>query len=1071
MKLFKVGIFIIVWLFSLPLCANSSKKDDYLKHGFVCPPESTRPIVYWYLMNGHLSKDGITKDLEAMSKVGIGEVFLGNIYLTRLPPGPVKIFTPEWKECMQHAVKETARLGIKISFFNSPGWSQSGGPWVQPDHAMRYLTYSDTIVCSDGMVAAKMSRPQPFFQDVALLAFRYKDRVKTAISYHSFPEGDKLSNLFDRNRSTKCVFKNQQGQSVCVDIKYEKEFTARSLSVNPTNMNFQVSCEVFVWKDGEYKLVKKHFFDRLNKDRQLGPLLNAEMVAAIGEVKGRDFRVVFNGVPASFELEDIQLSEENKLEEYNEKWLNKLPHTWKPGWNAYQWSTQEQINQSGVLNKEDVWNISSFLHGDSVFWQAPKGVWKILRIGMTTTGTTNLPAPPNATGLEIDKMNREVLLPHYEAYIGQIMDGLSPKESRAFNRIIADSYETGPQNWTDNMRPDFIARYGYDPLPYLPSLAGIIIDSAEKTNRFLWDIRRMIADKVADEYVGGLRKLCENKGIRLWVENYGHWGFPSEFLKYGGQSHDIGGEFWTHGMNDFECRLAASACHIYGKKKVYAESYTSSGRFYERYPGELKRIGDWSYCEGINHGVLHLYMHQPYENKYPGVNAWFGIEYNRNNTWYEQSKSWIDYQRRCYFMLEQGMPVADVCFFVGEDVPKMAGWKDTSLSKGYNFDFINSDVIENQMYAKNGRVYLPNGNSYALLVLPPLNTMRPSLLKKIRDLVDNGAKILGIPPLASPSLSNYPECDTQVRSLSEYLWGDLDNMSQIVKRKVGKGLVMSGLSVNEALKNIDVQEDLSIQEDSILWVHRGLSDGDIYFLSNQKNKPAVFNASFRVANKQPELWNAIDGSTRFLAAYKNENGRTTVPLYLEAGESCFVVFQEETKSMHYKDLKVEQNFPKDKCLLDISNSWNIHFSNKWLGTDFTLKEQSLFDWSKSDNPNVRYFSGSAVYSTDFEITEKKSPLYLCFSDIKVIATIKLNGQDVGTLWCPPYRINITDEVKVGKNRLEVTVTNLWVNQLVWQAQKEKEERKTWLLEENINPNQPLASSGLIGKSWIVSNKY
>lgn len=226
MKLFKVGIFIIVWLFSLPLCANSSKKDDYLKHGFVCPPESTRPIVYWYLMNGHLSKDGITKDLEAMSKVGIGEVFLGNIYLTRLPPGPVKIFTPEWKECMQHAVKEAARLGIKISFFNSPGWSQSGGPWVQPDHAMRYLTYSDTIVCSDGMVAAKMSRPQPFFQDVALLAFRYKDRVKTAISYHSFPEGDKLSNLFDRNRSTKCVFKNQQGQSVCVDITYEKEFTA-----------------------------------------------------------------------------------------------------------------------------------------------------------------------------------------------------------------------------------------------------------------------------------------------------------------------------------------------------------------------------------------------------------------------------------------------------------------------------------------------------------------------------------------------------------------------------------------------------------------------------------------------------------------------------------------------------------------------------------------------------------------------------------------------------------------------------------------------------------------------------
>lgn len=1064
----KAGILILLFIICFSPDINAVVKDD-LRNGFIVPPDSTKPFVYWYLMNGHLSKEGITKDLEAMTRIGIGEVFLGNIHLTRLASGEVEIFTPEWTDCMRHAIKEGSRLGIRISFFNSPGWSQSGGPWIKPGQSMRYLTFSERRVQGGDFTTFEIARPADFFQDVVTLAFREEESEKRVMSFQSVPACDSLGKLFDGDVSTTCLFKNKQGQSVGIDLRFGEKTAARSLSIQPTQMSFSTTCEVFVEERGEYRSVKKHALDRLNKGNQLGPLQDAEIVISIDEVEGTNFRVVFHSVPANFELKNMTLSEKNRLEDYNEKWLHKLPHTWRPSWETYQWTAQQQKSQSGVINEHDVIDVSSFLVGDSLRWKAPNGHWRILRIGMTTTGTTNVPASPVATGLEVDKMNRKYLSEHYDAYIGQLVDGLTKDEKRSFKRIIADSYETGPQNWTDGMRQSFMDAYNYDPFPYLLSLAGVIVESAEKTDRFLWDIRRFIADKVANEYVGGLRNLCDQHNIRLWLENYGHWGFPSEFLKYGGQSHDIGGEFWTHGMNDFECRLAASACHIYGKNKVYAESFTSSGRYYERYPAELKRIGDWSYCEGVNQGVLHLYMHQPYSDRYPGVNAWFGIELNRNNTWFEQSKAWIDYQRRCYFMLQQGAPVVDICFFVGEDAPKMEGWKDKDMPSGFNYDFINAEVIENYLKVKNGRLYLPSGISYALMVLPPLTTMRPALLKKINLLVKEGAVILGTPPLYSPSLSNYPVCDEEVRNLAQQLWGNLNpRRNSSTTRKVGKGMVLSTISIQEALESMGVEEDVVTEDDSVLWTHRQWKDGDIYFLSNQRTEAIELSVSFRVKDRQPEYWNPMDGSTRKLPTYSNENGRTMVPIRLHGGESCFIVFREKVEPQR-SSLKVVDNFPIDKWLFDIPEIWDIHFRNKWLGVDFSVEKQSLFDWTESAHTNIKHFSGSATYSTKFQADQVEGSLFLCFDDIKVIATIKLNGKELGTIWHPPYRINITDALQIGENTLEVIVTNLWVNQLVYQAQQKQDEKSTWLLEENMDPNQSLQSSGLMGRVWVVSN--
>ena len=299
-------------------------------------------------------------------------------------------------------------------------------------------------------------------------------------------------------------------------------------------------------------------------------------------------------------------------------------------------------------------------------WDVPAGDWVIVRTGMTTTGTRNSPASPEGSGLEVDKMNRQAAALHFDAFIGEILRRMPAADRRALKHVVADSYEMGSQNWTDDLAPVFRERFGYDPLPWLPVLTGRVVGSADQSERFLWDLRRLVADRVATEYVGGLRDLCRPHGLQLWLENYGHWGFPAEFLQYGGQSDCIGGEFWLGGLGSIECRAASSAANTYGFPRVSAEAFTG-GPLFRTVPADLKARGDWAFCEGINHFVLHVYIHQPWEDRFPGVNAWFGTEFNRHNTWFAASRDWVNYLRRCCLLLQQGTRVADVAYFIGEE--------------------------------------------------------------------------------------------------------------------------------------------------------------------------------------------------------------------------------------------------------------------------------------------------------------------------------------------------------------------------------------------------------------------
>ena len=568
-----------------------------------------------------------------------------------------------------------------------------------------------------------------------------------------------------------------------------------------------------------------------------------------------------------------------------------------PYWKDYLWPVQPEVTgQSLVIDPESVIDISKYRKSDgTISWNVPAGRWKIMETGMTTTGATNGPASPEATGLETDKMSKKHIAAHFDAYLGQIIRRIPAADRKSWKVVVEDSYETGGQNWTDGLMDEFAAKYGYSPVAYLPVLKGNVVGSRDQSDRFLWDLRRLVADKVSYDYVAGLREVSHKNGLTTWLENYGHWGFPGEFLQYGGQSDEVGGEFWSEGdLGNIENRAASSCAHIYGKQKVSAESFTCGGRAYSRHPATMKQRGDRFFTEGINNTLLHVYIEQP-DERVPGLNAGFSNEFNRHNTWFEYMPMFIQYLKRTNFMLQQGNYVADVAYFIGEDAPKMTGICEPTLPQGYSFDYINGEVIHNRVSVKDGKLVLPDGMSYRMLVLPNLETMRPELLKKIAELVQQGAVVLGPAPKRSPSMKGYPAADQQVRKLANELWGVVDGI-KVKSARVGKGMILSGMEMQEALDLIGVVPDCKFgKEDPALFIHRKLADGEIYFLSNQSDKTITINPEFRITGKSPELWNSVSGNCRKLPAFRQNTQTTTVPLKLEAFESQFIIFRKRAE--------------------------------------------------------------------------------------------------------------------------------------------------------------------------------
>ena len=869
---------------SLSLCA------DTLRQNFVTPPDNTKPYMYWYWLNNNASAKGITADLEAMRQAGIGEVFIGHVVSDGIPEGAVPILSPEWWRLVAHAVSEGDRLGVRVSMFNGPGWSQSGGPWMKPEQSMRYLVSAETLVTGGQTFRGVPPKHAKAIQDVALIAYPVPQRDAGTVRparVGTEPKNDSLAALLTSG-SGEC---DLPLAPLTIELEFAAAATFQTLTLDFGDSPVRLEGVLESVRNGAATKLRDLALFRTNLSTAMGPFVAAPFTFSFAPTETDRLRITFTRLEGKPVVRDIACSCAARIDFGVEKQLGRMYAEPVPPVDAFLWPRLSEPVAGTAVEAARIVDLTGKTSKDGALaWQAPAGGdWLIARIGMASTGVKCGPTPPQAQGLECDKMSRAAVDTHFDGMIGEFLRRVPADQRKGFTHITLDSYEVGPQNWTDGMTGIFEKTYGYDPTPWLACLSGRVIGSRDQTDRFLWDWRRLVADRVARNYVGGLKAVANRHGLKTWLENYGHWGFPGESLQYGGASDDIGGEYWLwNTLGDVECRLATSTAHVYGKKVVSAESFTSGKNFVQT-PANMKTRGDWCMTQGINHFVLHVYTHQPYDAT-PGIVPWFGTDFNRNSTWFQAyGKGWTDYLRRCCFLLQQGTHEADVAYFFGEDTPRMNGLKDPPLPQGYDYDYINAEVLLTRATCRNGRLTLPDGQSYRVLVLPPSETMTPRLLERIASFVKQGLVLVGNPPQRSPSLSGFPGCDGKVLEASRSLWGA--DPAAALDNPVRKGRVFKGHTLDQVFGKLAVPPDLACVSKDVLWIHRTSKDADIYFVSNQSEKPLAITPEFRVTGKQPELWDAVSGATCETALFETLPHATRVPLRLDPAGSVFVVFR------------------------------------------------------------------------------------------------------------------------------------------------------------------------------------
>lgn len=1027
----------------MPIAISAKSGYDNIRDGFSTLPDSIQTSVYWHWLSGNISEEGVTADLEAMKRAGIDRAFIANIGLQphEAPTGNVHFMSDEWWRILHTALKKASELDIEIGIFNSAGWSQAGGPWVKPEQSMRRVATVHRTAKGGGLVRLQLPTPSADFSDVKVLA--YPSKTVSSIS------------------TTECG--TPQDGTLSVDLAADSAFTLRSVRCLPTCVPMMASGVLYVKRDGKYDEVSCFALDRRNPLLYVGFDPYAAVSVAVPETAGREFRLVFSGLNDNNGFRGLTLSSAPVVDRFEEKTFAKMYQEPLPYWKEYRWPSTAA--STIAASASDVLDISHALRGDTLVWDAPAGNWEIVRVGMLPTCVTNSPAlAGEGLGLEIDKMSRRHLKAHYDAFIGEILHRIPPEDRRTWRVVVADSYEVGGQNFTDDFLDKFEKRFGYSAVPFLPVYEGVVVESSDASDRFLWDMRKLVAESLAYDHAGALTELCHSDGLTTWLENYGHWGFMGEFLQYGGQADEVAGEFWSEGdLGNVENRAASSCAHIYGKPKVSSESFTYAGAAYSRYPRLMKQRADRFFAEGINNTLLHVCISQNPEYALPGLNTWYGNEFNRNNTWFGQLDTFIAYLKRCNFMLQQGRDVADVCYFIGEDTPKMTGICDPALPAGYQFDYINAEVILRDMTVKDGRWTLPHGTSYRVMVLPPQTTMTPELLEKLEKLVADGGILLGPAPLRSPSYQGYPAADRRVADAAARMW-----RGEPVT-KVGKGMVLTGMDMAQALSLAACESDFATPEGTpVLFSHRQAGDVDIYFVTNQSDAKISFPATFRATGRKPELWDAAQGTVRGLPSFTDSGTATTLSLELAPLESVFVVFGKKGKA----DKKAQDNFPTPQTIATVTAPWTIEFDPAFRGPAEPLTVDSLFDLSTSSDEAVRHYSGTLIYRSEFTLARKPStPVFVNLGDIMVMARVKINGKETGGAWTAPYRIDITKAARKGCNTIEVEVANTWVNRLIGDAAIPENQRPTWSPNNPYNAASPLQKSGLLGPVSIETINY
>ncbi len=936
---------LLLLLLFLPPVALSAAEP--LESGWAAPPREARLRAYWWWLNGCVTKQAITRDLEEMKAKGFGGALIcdadgsaqrGN---ERAPHGPT-FLSPPWRELYRHALREADRLGLEMSLNIQSGWNL-GGPMVTDDDAAKKLTWSETLVTGPTKLEQRLPEPAA--------------------------------------------------------------------------------------RDGYY----------------------------------RDAMIVAYPLKAKKEQDTPGDARKRPLRHWQEKAGHKPLHFSAPDTTLLLEEDSPEPGEENTLAADVIDLTAKVDEGGTLRWEAPAGSWQILRFGYTIGNRSYVSTCSEGwDGYSIDVLDAGAFRRYWDAVVEPLIADAGPLAGTTLAYLHTDSWEVEPLNWTPTMREEFNRLRGYDLLPWMPVLAGRIVESRKASNRFLHDFRKTLGDLAIDNHYRPFRERSHQHGLKIHPESGGPHAVPIDAQRCLGYNDVPMSEFWAwswqHRIGDdnrFFVKQPASAAHTYGRRFVAAEGFTTIGpHWQETLWDNLKPSFDKACCEGLNLLVWHEFVCSPAEQGLPGIQYFAGTHLNPNVTWWSKSGPFFRYINRCQFMLQQGLFVADVCYYYGDHVPNFAQHKRTDpahVLPGYDYDVITEEALLRRAAVRDGRIELPDGMSYRVLVLRDHRAISLAVLRKVKQLVEAGATVIGPKPSEAMSLAH---SDVEVRQIADTLW----NADRVVTDKTAREVLLAdGVSPDFEVRGGDAQADID-------YLHRRDGEADIYFVANQGKSAEAVTCTFRVAGKTPELWDPVSGGRRFAAAYTETDGRTSLPLEFAPCGSWFVVFREPAQE---HPATAHTNATPRSTLRRLAGPWEVTFDPRWGGPG-TVEFAELVSWPKREEPGIRFYSGTAVYRKKLQRPDesrrlsKNERLWLDLGDVRELAEVKVNGQSCGIVWSPPFRVDVTGAVKPGTNQLEIEVVNFWPNRIIGDDALPQERRLTRTNVRKLTKDTELMDSGLFG---------
>ncbi len=1100
--------FLLSAALGLLAAAGALSAANDLETGWAAPPAQARLRAYWWWLNGCVTRAAITRDLEEMKDKGFGGALIcdaggaeqdGN---DPVPHGPT-FFTAEWRELYRHALREADRLGLEMSLNIQSGWNL-GGPMVSADDAAKKLVWSETRVTGPAAAAIKLPAPKSrdgYCRDLFVVACPLKERATgqpaATLSASSQQETHPASDVGDGAAATFWVSAGTQAgqgpstqQPAWLRLDFAQPVTFDGLTVTPRDTYGPRDCELEASEDGQTFRIVKAFQAAEKGDTKV----------SFDGARGRVFRLVmrsafdprFPNQPRNVQVAELRLSGKTNawpagptrrpLQHWEQKAMHRALHFSAPDTTPLFQEWPAEPGEEDATAREVV-DLTSRLEPDGVLrWSPPAGAWEILRFGCTIGDHSRVSTSSDGwKGFALDVLDGGAFRRYWNAVVEPLIADAGPLAGRTLKYLHTDSWEVEAINWTPSLREEFRRRRGYDLLPFLPAIAGRIVDSRPISNRFLHDFRRTLGDLAIDNHYRLFRDGARRHGMQIHPEAGGPHAVPIDAQRCLGWTDTPMSEFWAwswrHRVGDsnrFFVKQPASAAHTYGRRLVAAEGFTTIGpHWQETLWDNLKPSFDQAACEGLNLLVWHAFVCSPLEQGMPGIQYFAGTHFNPNSTWWPKSRPFLAYLNRCQWMLQQGLFVADACYYYGDHVPNFSQLKRSDPARvlpGYDYDVLSEEALLERLSVRDGRLTLPDGMSYRLLVLPPRPIVSLPALRKIKTLVEAGATVLGPRPSQASGLQGYPESDAEVARLAGELWGSGETAGT---RAHGRGRVIADKTARDILQADGVAPDFAWQgvddQTALDYIHRRDGGTDIYFVANRSNRWETARCVFRVADRAPELWNAVTAERRFATDYAPGRGTVSVPLEFPPYGSWFVVFRDRASAHPPAGTA---NAPAWESRQELTGPWTVKFDVKWGGPE-QARFDTLSSWTTRPEPGIRHYSGSAIYRKTFDLDAAPAAgrrVWLDLGEARELAEVRLNGKALGIVWAPPFRVEVTGALQRADNALEVEVVNFWPNRIIGDQSLPPEKRLTRTNIRKLTRETPLMVSGLLGPVRLLEEK-